>query len=208
MEDQQQGSYYYYFKINNVMSKLKKVRLNNQIKKMKIIDSKTIEKLSKNVSNYLKNIKPNTPYWNGKMTWIETINYRNKINKKIIKSSFGESEISEVLCWGGIRNFQDNEYLPEALNQLKSKSIKYLTYSRISSFSKLFSFYDPKNYFILDSRVSIALNTFFSEIGKSEYILPFNPRSAQGKIARAQLLNFKNRNSMFENMGVAYLTYN
>ncbi len=36
---------------------------------MKSIDSKTIDKLSKKVSNYLKDIKSDTDYWNGKMTW-------------------------------------------------------------------------------------------------------------------------------------------
>jgi hypothetical protein len=50
---------------------------------MKNIDSKTIDKLSKRVSNYLKDIKPNTYYWNGKMTWIETIKHRDTISRQI-----------------------------------------------------------------------------------------------------------------------------
>ena len=177
-------------------------------KEMRIIDSKTINKLSKKVSVYLKKITPETPYWNGKMTWIETVNFRNKINKQIIKSSFGDDEISNVLYWGGIRNFHSNNYLPDALEQIKSKNLKYRTYSRISSFSKLFSFYDPQNYFILDARVSLVLNVFFKEMGKSEYTIPFNHKTAQGKIARIHLSKFKDQNAIFKSMGVAYFAYN
>ena len=175
---------------------------------MKSIDSKTINKLSKKVSNYLKDIEPDTAYWNGKMTWSETINFRNKINKQIKRASFGDNEISKVLCWGGIRNFKSNSYLFDAMHQIKGKSLEYPTYSRISSFSKLFSFYDPKNYFILDARVSIVLNTFFNDVGKSEYLIPFKYRSAQGKEARIRLAKFKYKNSIYKNMGEAYIGYN
>lgn len=112
------------------------------------------------------------------------------------------------MCWGGIRNFRDNEHLPMAINELQNKKLKYKTYSRISSFSKLFSFYKPKIYFILDSRVSLVLNTFFLEIDKSEYIIPFNQRSARGKKVRSGLSNFKIKESIFNDIGIAYLHYN
>lgn len=175
---------------------------------MKNIDSKTIDKLSKCVSNYLKNIEADTYYWNGKMTWMETINFRIEINKQIKKSSYGANQISEVMCWGGIRNFRDNDHLPTAINELQNKKLRHKTYSRISSFSKLFSFYDPQNYFILDARVSLVLNSFFIKIGKSEYVLPFNHRSAQSALARVQLSKLKKIKSSFINIGEAYIEYN
>jgi hypothetical protein len=175
---------------------------------MKNIDSKTIDKLSKRVSNYLKDIKPNTYYWNGKMTWIETIKHRDTISRQIKKYSYGATEISKIMCWGGIRNFRDNGHLPVALMELKNNNLKYKTYSRISSFSKLFSFFKPEKYFILDSRVSLVLNSFFEEIDKPEYFIPFNQRSAQGKKVRKKLLNFRIHESMFDNIGIAYLHYN
>lgn len=86
--------------------------------------------------------------------------------------------------------------------------MKYKTYSRISSFSKLFSFYKPEIYFILDSRVSVVLNTFFEEIDKSEYFIPFNRKSARGKKARNELSHFKIKESIYDNIGIAYLNYN
>ena len=175
---------------------------------MKNIDSKTIDKLSKRVSNYLKNIEADTYYWNGKMTWLETIKFRNEVSKQIKKTSYGVDEISKVMRWGGMRNFRDNEHLPLAINELKNKKLKYNTYSRISSFTKLFAFYNPEIYFILDSRVSLVLNTFFEEIDKSEYFIPFNQRSAQGRMVRNALSNFKINESMFDNIGIAYLHYN
>ena len=112
------------------------------------------------------------------------------------------------MCWGGIRNFRDNEHLPTAINELQNKKLKYKTYSRISSFSKLFSFYKPEIYFILDSRVSLVLNNFFKEINKPEYFIPLNQRSAQGKKVKCGLSNFRINESMFDNIGIAYLHYN
>ena len=47
---------------------------------MKKIDAKTIDKLSKRVSNYLMSIKADTYYWNGKMTWLETIKFRSAVS--------------------------------------------------------------------------------------------------------------------------------
>lgn len=175
---------------------------------MRNIDSKTIDKLSKRVSNYLKDIRPDTYYWNGKMTWKETVSFRKKVSSQIKKSTYGANEISIVMCWGGIRNFKDNNHLPAALNELKNNKLKYNTYRRISSFSKLFSFYKPENYFILDSRVSLVLNNFFKEIDKLEYIIPFNHRSAQGISARNRLIIFKINKSMFNDIGEAYIEYN
>lgn len=142
------------------------------------------------------------------MTWKETVSFRKKVSNQIKKSIYGANEISIVMCCGGIRNFGDNDYLPEAINELKNKSLKYKTYSRISSFSKLFYFYDPQNYFILDARVSLLLNTLFIEMEKPEYIIPFKHKSAQGKVARIELSKFKKRKSTFKNMGEAHIAYN
>lgn len=175
---------------------------------MRNIDSKTIDKLSKRVSNYLKDIQPDTYYWNGKMTWKETVSFRKTVSSQIKKSTYGVNEISKVMCWGGIRNFRDNNYIPIAIKELKNNKLKYNTYRRISSFSKLFSFYNPEIYFILDSRVSLVLNNFFKEIDKLEYIIPFNHRSAQGISARNRLIIFKINKSMFNDIGEAYIEYN
>ena len=64
---------------------------------MRNIDSKTIYQLSKRVSNYLKDIHPDTYYWNGKMTWKETVSFRKTVSIQIKKSTYGVNEISKLV---------------------------------------------------------------------------------------------------------------
>jgi hypothetical protein len=60
--------------------------------------------------------------------------------------------------WGGIRSFNDFDYIPVFLQELKSDYLSWKSSERISSLSKIAAFYAPQQYAIYDARVSLALN--------------------------------------------------
>lgn len=109
-------------------------------------------------SNEFKNFSGDTNYWKGK-TVNETINFRHDINQRILNNGFTIELQREILKWGGIHRFNQFHKVPHILSILNNEqSIDTNTANAISSFSKLFAFYCPQNYFILDARVSYVIN--------------------------------------------------
>jgi hypothetical protein len=73
--------------------------------------------------------------------------------------------------------------------------------------SKLFSFYDPDKYFILDARVALTINHLIKKHRTGDPAIPFHPSRSKGSLVRAALLLTKAQVT-YKDMGVAYLDYN
>jgi len=125
-------------------------------------------------NNYLKQIlddlDPNQKYWKGK-TWKETIHFR-KDNPLLDYND--KTSVDKVLHWGGIYRFKDYSYVSSAFIELEKNNFTSTTLDRISSFSKLFSFYDSSKFFILDARVAFSLNCFLLSFSQSSEKAPYS----------------------------------
>jgi hypothetical protein len=109
-------------------------------------------------TNENNNFFGNTNYWKGK-TVNETIRFRHDIHQHILNKGFTKEIQREILKWGGIHRFNQFEKVVHVLSTLNNEqAIDTDTANAISSFSKLFAFYCPQNYFILDARVSYVIN--------------------------------------------------
>jgi hypothetical protein len=106
----------------------------------------------------------NQKYWKGK-TWIETIDLRRN---NPIKNFNDKTQIDKVLHWGGIYGFKDHENVNAAFSNLQNNKISEPTLDRISSYSKLFSFYNSDKFFILDARVAFSLNCLLISCNDSD----------------------------------------
>lgn len=164
--------------------------------------------LTKEVHNYLKKINPDTPYWKGNHNWDGMVKFRQQISERKSKSGFKNTDQDCILKWGGINNFNSYELLKVGLIELNKRDLSYSQYSRISSMSKLFSFYNPNSYFILDARVALTINHFIKLKNTGDLFIPFNPSKSKGGKVKNLLNKYYNSNNKFENMGIAYLAYN
>jgi hypothetical protein len=89
----------------------------------------------------------------------QTIAFRASINAAITTLGFTLPLQKQVLHWGGIHRFNQFTLVNPAVNQiLQLNTINLQTANAISSYSKLFAFYSPKKYFILDARVAYVIN--------------------------------------------------
>ncbi len=104
------------------------------------------------------NFRGDAIYYKGS-TANQTINYRKLLNEKIRNNGLNIEIQKEILKWGGIHGFKQHTDVSDTIRQLESKkSINSKTANAISSYSKLFAFYSPTNYFILDARVAYVIN--------------------------------------------------
>ena len=171
--------------------------------------SKKLERqVSSKVQSYLKDINPDTLYWRKEHTWNEMIRFRANLSSKKNKTGFTPKDQDCILKWGGINNFNSYELMKVGLIELKKSDLSYNQYSRISSMSKLFSFYDSNSYFILDARAALTINHFIKSQNTGDLFIPFNPIKSKGVKVKNVLAKYFNSSSKFDNMGVAYLAYN
>lgn len=171
--------------------------------------SKNLERqVSTKVQSYLKGINSDSLYWRKEHTWNEMVRFRANLSSKKIKTGFTPKDQDSILKWGGINNFNSHELMKLGLLQLNNGCLTYSIYSRISSMSKLFSFYEPNKYFILDARVALALNHFISVCCTNDLLIPFNPAKSKGNKVKAALKKFNLKGKCFSNLGESYLAYN
>lgn len=159
------------------------------------------------VRDFLKNIKPETPYWKGKHTWEEMVNFRNDFSLRKSESGFSKNDQKIILKWGGINRFTHFELMRGGLKELHNNNLSFDTYSRISSLSKLFSFYNPDKFFILDARVALTINHLICIENTGDLCIPFKANRSKGKRVKSALESFQ-REAMFDDLGQAYLAYN
>jgi hypothetical protein len=159
------------------------------------------------INNYLKDIYPHTPYWKGKHTWEKMVDFRNDLSLKKSKSGFSKDHQKCILKWGGINRFTHFELMEGGLKELYDNNLSFNTYSRISSLSKLFSFYDPNKFFILDARVALTINHLICKENTGDLCIPFKPSKSKGKKVRSALERYQGE-AMFDDLGQAYLAYN
>jgi hypothetical protein len=97
-------------------------------------------------------------YWKGSSA-NQTIKFRNDVNTNIINQGFTLPIKKQILKWGGIHGFKQYPFVDQAISDLEeNNNISSETANAISSYSKLFGFYKPKDYFILDARVCYVYN--------------------------------------------------
>jgi len=159
------------------------------------------------VRNCLKNIRPESLYWKGKHTWEEMVDFRNDLSLRKSKSGFSKNDQKCILKWGGINRFTHFELMKAGLIELYDNNLSFDTYSRISSLSKLFSFYNPNEFFILDARVALTINHLICTENTGDLCIPFKPSKSRGKKVKSALERFQGE-AMFEDLGQAYLAYN
>jgi hypothetical protein len=156
------------------------------------------------VTKYLKNISPDSRYWKGKHSWAEMVYFRSAMSKRKSKFGFSKSDQIEVLRWGGINRFNQFELMKEGLTSLtKGEEV----FSRISSMSKLFSFYNPNLYFILDARVALTINHLISLKNTKDKFIPFTPSKSRGEKVKKALIQLTSNNN-YNDIGIAYVAYN
>ena len=159
------------------------------------------------VKKYLRFIGPETPYWKGEQTWGEMVDFRNDFNLRKSESGFSKNDQKCILKWGGINRFSHFELMKEGLKELHDNNLSFDTYSRISSLSKLFSFYNPDKFFILDARVALTINQLICQENTGDLCIPFKPNKSKGKKVKSALERFQGE-AMFDDLGQAYLAYN
>jgi len=103
-----------------------------------------------------------------------------------------------VVEWGGIRSGSNTirdwsrelgDHTPTELDVFSTKMGKY----RISSWSKLLAFTDPKTHAIYDARTAVALNCILSELGeKTGFYMPV------GRNSKVEPMRRKLRNNGFQ----------
>jgi hypothetical protein len=100
----------------------------------------------------------NINYWKGK-TANQTIGYRSLVNSRVNENGLTLDIEREILKWGGIFGFKQYSEIEEVIQKIDSRQIiSAKTASAISSYSKIFAFYKPEEYFILDARVCYVYN--------------------------------------------------
>lgn len=138
------------------------------------------------LKNILDNLQPEEKYWKGK-TWNETIQFRRN---KILSNYSDLNKVNEILHWGGIYGFKNHQNIKNAFINLKLNQFSKSTLDRISSYSKLFSFHNPDQYFILDARVAFSLNCL---------LIGYSNLKSENKSQKPDLINFhfksKSRNT-------------
>lgn len=128
----------------------------------------------------------NSKYWKGSSA-NETIKFRTNINSSITNNGFSLVIQREILKWGGIHGFNQYSIVDQCIIDLDNyNQISTSTASAISSYSKLFGFYNPKKYFILDARVCYVYNKLIILHNLSE-LKPVN-----FNITRSRNKNLKN----------------
>lgn len=150
------------------------------------------------------NFSGNNIYYKG-ATANQTITFRTSINASIAAQGFTLPLQQQILRWGFIYKFNQYSLVNPAINQLQLiNTISTQTAKAISSYSKLFAFYSPKNYFILDARVAYvinkiiitnALNTHFPidfNINRSRNVKLTNNYRALMTTWNGQLINIEN----------------
>ena len=111
----------------------------------------------------------NGVYWRGG-TANNTIAFRSLINNSINIQGFTINLQKQILRWGGIHRFRQNDLVVPAINYLESNnSINLQTANAISSYSKLFAFYNPNKYFIMDARVCYVYNKLIIANGLNNF---------------------------------------
>lgn len=131
--------------------------------------------INKILKEIILTINPKETYWKNK-TWADTIKFRRGFEYNEITN--GE-RISEIMIWGTIPNFKHEFYannIEKTIESLSKNVIDSYTARRITSFSKLFSFYDPNKYFIFEARVALSLNSLFF------YYCKNNPNEFDNKV--------------------------
>ena len=119
------------------------------------------------------NFTGNGIYYRGE-TSNQTIAFRALINNQITAEGFTLPLQKQILKWGGIHRFNQFQLVNPAISQLHIlNTINLQTSNAISSYSKLFAFYSPTNYFILDARVAYVINKLIITNGLIDY-LPIN----------------------------------
>jgi hypothetical protein len=159
------------------------------------------------VGRYLTKIEPEMPYWKGKHSWAGMVEFRRRFSERRSGSGFQKADQQSILKWGGIHRFVHHELLRPGLHQLSERQLPRDLYSRISSMSKLFSFYDPDKYFILDARVALTINHLIAKHRTGDLGIPFNPLRSKGNLVRSALVLAPPRDS-YKDLGLAYLDYN
>jgi hypothetical protein len=162
-------------------------------------------------NNFLKQIlddlDPNQKYWKGK-SWKETIKFRSD---NTLLDYNDKASVDKVLHWGGIYRFKDYSNVSSAFKELENKNFSVSTLERISSYSKLFSFYDSSKYFILDARVAFSLNCFLLSYSQSAEKLPYSLIDFKFK-SKSRNKFIKSKSELFgsfpKNKSIPYHEYN
>ncbi|MEY3053003.1 MAG: hypothetical protein RLY31_2788 [Bacteroidota bacterium] len=108
------------------------------------------------LKKYFLKVNPEARYWSGR-NWQETMAYRLQ---NPLTDATSKDQIRKVLHWGGIYRFNQYDEVPAAVAWLENteKETPKNVSNAIASYTKLFSFYNPDKYFILDARVLFSLN--------------------------------------------------
>lgn len=87
--------------------------------------------------------------------------FRAQVSKMLKESNKSEQELWHrriIQDWGGIRRFNDFDWVPNFLKELEGGKLSWKSSNRISSLSKVAAFTNPEKYGIYDARVSLVLN--------------------------------------------------
>lgn len=154
----------------------------------------------------VQEINLESPYWKGR-NWKDTIKYKEDLR---INDENNQDQLRRVLKWGGINNFKGYQNFPTSLAALKKHdSLPSCATTSISSFSKLFSFFDSQNYFILDARVALRLNTLLINISDNTLLLPFNfNRSRNQSLRNYAAYVFNGQNFNYYDPSEGYYAFN
>ena len=102
---------------------------------------------------------------------------KHKLSEKMAHERSLETDYWIIRDWGGIKGFRKNPENDALLKQLPDfladGKLPKEVFERISSFSKVASFLNPKLYAIYDSRVIFSLNwLIFKNYGNSKKLFP------------------------------------
>lgn len=179
---------------------------------MKEFEKNVVSIIADEVSTYLINNDPKVSYWKGnKGNWNDMVGFRSETSNKIEKAKQKKEKdvhYKVILNWGGIRSFNKYDIIPQSITKIEKGIVDFDTYSRISSMSKIFSFYKPSQYFILDSRVSLVINTILIKNKIKNNFIHFPPYRAAGNSVKIGLEKYKSMPTQFSNMGETYIAYN
>jgi hypothetical protein len=150
------------------------------------------------LKHILDNLQLDEKYWKGK-TWNETIQFR----RITILSNYSDfNKVNEILNWGGIYGFKNHQNIENAFVNLKINQFAKSTLDRISSYSKLFSFHNPDQYFILDARVAFSLNCL---------LIGYSDLKSENNSQKPDLINFnfksKSRNTFIKDKSDIFIQF-
>lgn len=120
-----------------------------------------------------------------------------------------------VQKWGGIRGFkrgaENNDRIKTFYKQLANGAVSKDLLGRISSLSKIASFFDPKKYAIYDARATFSLNWLLLKSGATEGFFPV-PTGRNTEINKYNIetiirLKCGDRRDLFFNAEDAYFEY-